>query len=51
MKLNNDIGEEESVLPSFEVQVNAYAIQAKNIEVSEAGEKLLSFVENGGNER
>ncbi len=44
VKLNDDIGEEEAVLPSFEVQVNAYAIQAKNIEVSDAGEKLLSFV-------
>ena len=44
VKLNDDIGEKEAVLPSFEVKVNAYAIQAKNIKAEEAGEKLISFV-------
>lgn len=43
--LNDEIGEDQTTLPSFEVKVNAYAIQRKNVEPNaEAVMKLVSFV-------
>ena len=42
--LNDNLGEETTVLPSFEVKVNAYAVQVKNVEADEAVEELKNFI-------
>lgn len=42
--LNDNLGEETTVLPSFEVKVNAYAVQVKNVEADEAAEELKNFI-------
>ena len=42
--LNDNLGEETTELPSFEVKVNAYAVQVKNVEAVSAVEELKNFI-------
>lgn len=44
VQLTDTIGEEDDKLPTFEIKIQAYAIQAKNVEADEAKEKLLVFI-------